>query len=152
VAPASQIRSIRHALALIGGRTVRRWTTLLMLAKASGNAHTLLVTALIRARACEVLAADDAEAEADRAFTVGLFSVADALLDTPLPDVLDALPFDEHLSGALLAHYGAEGRVLKSVLDYEHGRFDDAADDVAGLAEIYYGAVEWATEMILSLG
>jgi EAL and modified HD-GYP domain-containing signal transduction protein len=153
VAPASQIRSIRHALALIGGRTVRRWTTLLMLARASGNAHTLLVTALIRARACEVLAAQDAEAEADRAFTVGLFSVADALLDTPLPEVLEALPFDEQISVALLAHFGAEGRILKAVLDYEHGRFDDAADaDVAGLAETYYDAVEWATEMILSLG
>jgi EAL and modified HD-GYP domain-containing signal transduction protein len=153
VAPANEIRSIRHALALIGGRTVRRWTTLLMLAKASGNAHTLLVTALIRARACEVLAEQDPDAEGDRAFTVGLFSVADALLDTELPEVLEALPFDEQISVALLAHFGPEGRVLKAVLDYEHGRFDEAVDsDVASLAETYYDAVEWATEMILSLG
>jgi EAL and modified HD-GYP domain-containing signal transduction protein len=153
VAPANEIRSIRHALALIGGRTVRRWTTLLMLAKASGNAHTLLVTALIRARACEVLAAQDADVEGDRAFTVGLFSVADALLDTPLPEVLEALPFDDQISAALLGHFGPEGRVLKAVLDYEHGRFDEAVDsDVASLAETYYDAVEWATEMILSLG
>jgi EAL and modified HD-GYP domain-containing signal transduction protein len=153
VAPASQIRSIRHALAMIGGRTVRRWTTLLMLARASGNAHTLLVTALIRARACELLAAPNADAEADRAFTVGLFSVADALLHTPLPEVLGALPFDDQISAALLAHLGPEGHILKAVLDYEHGRFDEAAEaDVADLAETYYGAVEWATEMILSLG
>ncbi len=154
VSPASGIRSIRHALAMIGGRTVRRWTTLLMLAQASGNAHTLLVTALIRARACETLAADDADAETDRAFTVGLFSVADALLDTPLPDVLEALPFDDQIAAALLGRIGPEGGILKAVLDYEHGRFDDAAadNDVAGLGETYYDAVEWATETVLSLG
>ena len=153
VAPTSQIRSIRHALALIGGRTVRRWTTLLMLAKAGRNAHTLLVTALIRARACEVLGAEDLDAEADRAFTVGLFSVADALLDTPLLEVVEALPFDDQLKAALLGHLGPEGCILKSVIDYEHGRFDEAADgDVASLAETYYDAVEWATETILSLG
>jgi EAL and modified HD-GYP domain-containing signal transduction protein len=154
VAPRHQVRSIRHALALIGGRTVRRWTTLLMLAEARGHAHELLVTALIRARCCEVRAWRVAEADADRAFTAGLFSVADALLDTPLEEVLEALPFDEAMTAALLEHKGPEGRILKAVVDYEHGRFDDAAADrdVTGLSDSYYDAVEWATEAILSLG
>ena len=154
VAPRNEVRSVRHALALIGGRTVRRWTTLLMLAEAQGHAHELLVTALVRARCCEVRADRDAAVDADRAFTVGLFSVADALLDMPLAEVLDALPFDEALTAALLDHAGHEGRLLKSVVDYEHGRFEDAAgnQDVTGLSDAYYDAVEWATETILSLG
>jgi c-di-GMP phosphodiesterase len=154
VAPRHQVRSIRHALALIGGRTVRRWTTLLMLAEARGHAHELLVTALIRARCCEVRAERVAGAEADRAFTAGLFSVADALLDTPLAEVLEALPFDDAMSAALLEHEGPEGQILKAVVDYEHGRFDDAAGDkdVTGLSDAYYDAVEWATETILQLG
>ena len=154
VAPRNEVRSVRHALALIGGRTVRRWTTLLMLAEAQGHAHELLVTALVRARCCEVRADRDAAVDADRAFTVGLFSVADALLDMPLAEVLDALPFDEALTAALLEHAGPEGRLLKAVVDYEHGRFEDAAgnQDVTGLSDAYYDAVEWATETILSLG
>ena len=154
VAPRNEVRSVRHALALIGGRTVRRWTTLLMLAEAQGHAHELLVTALIRARCCEVRADRDAAVDADRAFTVGLFSVADVLLDMPLAEVLDALPFDEALTAALLEHAGPEGRLLKAVVDYEHGRFEDAAgsQDVTGLSDAYYDAVEWATETILSLG
>ena len=154
VAPRNEVRSVRHALALIGGRTVRRWTTLLMLAEAQGHAHELLVTALVRARCCEVRADRDAAVDADRAFTVGLFSVADALLDMPLAEVLDALPFDEALTAALLEHTGPEGRLLKAVVDYEHGRFEDAAgnQDVTGLSDAYYDAVEWATETILSLG
>jgi EAL and modified HD-GYP domain-containing signal transduction protein len=154
VAPRHEVRSIRHALTLIGGRTVRRWTTLLMLAEARGHAHELLVTALIRGRCCEVRALRTTGADPDRAFTAGLFSVADALLDTPLPEVLDALPFDETMTAALLDHAGPEGRILKAVVDYEHGRFDDAAadNDVTGLSDAYYDAVEWATETILSLG
>ncbi len=154
VAPRNEVRSVRHALALIGGRTVRRWTTLLMLAEAQGHAHELLVTALIRARCCEVRSERDAGVDADRAFTVGLFSVADALLDMPLAEVLEALPFDDALTDALLHHAGPEGRLLKAVVDYEHGRFEDAAGgkDVTGLSEAYYDAVEWATETILSLG
>jgi c-di-GMP phosphodiesterase len=153
VAPRSQIRSIRHALALIGGRTVRRWTTLLMLADAQAQSHELLVTALIRARCCEVEAQNDAWVDADRAFTAGLFSVADALLDTPLAEVLSALPFDERLTEALLEHRGPEGSLLRAVVDYEHGRFDDAAADrdVSGLSRMYYEAVDWATETIMQL-
>jgi c-di-GMP phosphodiesterase len=154
VAPRSEVRSIRHALALIGGRTVRRWTTLLMLAEARGHAHELLVTALIRARCCEVRAERSADADADRAFTAGLFSVADALLDTPLEEVLASVPFDDAMTAALLEHTGPEGRILKAVTDYEHGRFDEAAgdQDVTGLGDAYYDAVEWATETILQLG
>ena len=153
VAPRNEVRSVRHALALIGGRTVRRWTTLLMLAEAQGHAHELLVTALVRARCCEVRAERDAAVDTDRAFTVGLFSVADALLDMPLDEVLDSLPFDEAVSEALLHRAGPEGRLLRAVVDYEHGRFQDAGGthDVTGLSDAYYDAVEWATETILSL-
>jgi c-di-GMP phosphodiesterase len=154
ISPRSRIKSVRHALALIGGRTVRRWTALLMLAEARGHAHSLLVTALIRARACEMRAEREPAADADRAFTAGLFSVADALLDMELGEVVESLPFDDELSAALLDHTGPEGKILKAVLAYEHGRFDDAAadDDVTGLSDTYYAAVEWATETILQLG
>lgn len=39
-------------------------------------------------------------------------------------------------------------------MDCEHGRFEDAAggQDVTGLSDAYYDAVEWATEAILQLG
>ena len=96
VAPRSRVRSIRHALALLGGRTVRRWTMLLMLAGRHGQPHELLVTALVRARLCEKLAAAAPEAEDDRGFTVGLPSELGAALDAELAEhvaqvVLDGL-------------------------------------------------------------
>ncbi|HWM12555.1 MAG TPA: HDOD domain-containing protein, partial [Solirubrobacteraceae bacterium] len=153
VAPRSRIRSIRHALTLLGVRTVRRWTMLLMLAGRHGQPHELLVTALVRARLCEVLAGIDPEAETDRAFTAGLFSIADALLHTPLQQLLDGLPFDDRLTGALLDHTGPEGRILRAVLAYERGRFPAVAQehDLAAFGHAYYDSVSWATEMVVAL-
>ena len=153
VAPRSRVRSIRHALALLGGRTVRRWTMLLMLAGRHGQPHELLVTALVRARLCERLAAVATGAEDDRGFTVGLFSLADALLHTPLPQLLHGLPFDDRLIGALLERDGPEGQILGAVLAYERGRFPTVAEqfDLAAFGQAYYDAVAWATEMVVDL-
>ena len=153
VAPRSRIRSIRHALMLLGGRTVRRWTTLLLLSETKGSPHELLVTALVRARLCELLAAGDGDAEDDRAFTTGLFSVADALLQTPLPQLLAGLPFDERVTRALVDHEGPEGRILRAVLAYERGRFTavSAEYDLSAFAGSYYDAVSWATGIVAGL-
>ena len=62
----------------------------------------------------------------DRAFTVGLFSVVDALLGKPMQALLDELPFDSRITHALLDHDGPEGRLLAAVLAYERGDFNDA--------------------------
>lgn len=150
ISPRGRVRSVRHALTLLGGRTVRRWATLLMLSETQGQSHELLVTALVRARLCETRAERDHHAEADRAFTVGLFSVADALLQLEMPVLLEELPFDERTTEALLDHVGPEGRILRAVLAYERGRFDERA--VSALSDMYYDAVEWATETVLQLG
>ena len=61
------------------------------------------------------------EEDRDRLFTVGLFSVADALLDASMEDVLETLPFSEEISGALLRREGPLGRILAIVLRYEQG-------------------------------
>ncbi|MGZ8647380.1 MAG: hypothetical protein ACXW08_01885 [Solirubrobacteraceae bacterium] len=90
-----------------------------VLSDTRGQSHELLVTALVRAALCERRAGRDLNAEADRAFTVGLFSVADALLETTMPELLAELPFDERTTEALLDHVGPEGRILRTVLAYE---------------------------------
>ena len=91
--------------------------------------------------------------EDDRGFTVGLFSIADALLQTPLPQLLDGLPFDDRLTGALLDHSGPEGRIVAAALAYERGHFAAVAEhhDLAKFGQAYYDAVAWATEMVVEL-
>ena len=48
--------------------------------------------------------------ERDVYFTVGLFSVVDALMDVSLIEVLRQLPFSQEIMDALLNYDGAEGR------------------------------------------
>jgi EAL and modified HD-GYP domain-containing signal transduction protein len=135
------VESVREALTLLGTATVRRWATVVALAAASDAPEELVELALQRARMCEVLGGSQDLDGADAAFTVGLFSVADALLDAPMDDVLETLPFSEEIRGALLRREGPKGELLNAVVAYERGEFP--ADD-GSLQGAYGEAVEWA--------
>jgi c-di-GMP phosphodiesterase len=150
----TRVGSIRQALTVLGSRTVRRWVMVLALVDGRNAFDELLLTALIRARMCELLARSGEGAEADRAFTAGLLSVVDALMGEPLPDLVRALPFDGRLVDALLDHQGPEGRILAAVLAYEGGFFQVAAEvapDLRALARRYYDALEWAYEFVVAM-
>jgi EAL and modified HD-GYP domain-containing signal transduction protein len=108
----------------------------------------LVAQGLRRARMCEVLAGSALPEERETLFTIGLFSVADALLDAPMGEVLDSLPFTEEIQAALLRREGPKGELLSAVLAYEQGEFPtlSAADGDVSLAGAYRAALEWADE------
>ena len=150
----SPVASIRQALMALGSVAVRRWATLLVLAGVSDRPSHLLELGLLRARLCELVATRTASAEPDRAFTVGLFSVADSLLGTRMPNLLADLPFDERTTSALGAHEGPEGRLLAGVLAYERGDFESCADTGVGLVDIaraYGDALDWTDGTLVQL-
>src|SRR3954453_3456753 len=130
---------------MLGARPVRRWATALAIAGVPDPPHALLVTALVRARMCELLC-DDA-ARRDRAFTVGMFSVINRLLGLPMREALEALPLADDVIAALLRGGGPAGRTLRVVLAWELGDFA-AAEAVPGgadrVARAYRNAVAWA--------
>jgi EAL and modified HD-GYP domain-containing signal transduction protein len=147
------VGSIRQALMLLGSVAVRRWATLLVLAGVTDRPNHLLELGLTRARLCELVAAGDPDADAERAFTVGLFSVVDALLRMPMPQLLEELPFDERTKRALTEHVGPEGRVLGGVLAYEAADFDACARRVSliDIARAYRDALDWTNDAALQL-
>ena len=81
-----RVGSVRQALMTLGSVAVRRWATLLVLAGVNDRPSHLLELGLLRARLCELVAARTPGAEPERAFTVGLFSIVDALLGTRMHD------------------------------------------------------------------
>jgi EAL and modified HD-GYP domain-containing signal transduction protein len=142
-----EVSSVRQALMLLGTVAVRRWAMLLVLAGLNDRPHHLLALGLLRARLCELLAG--AAADPERAFTVGLFSVIDALLDTPMAELLDDLPFDSRTADALLDRRGPEGGLLEAVLAYESGHFEVCARQGLALADMgraYRDAVTWTED------
>ena len=92
--------------------------------------------------------------EREEYFTVGMFSVVDALLDSPMDVVLSSLPLSDEIKEALRRHVGPKGVVLAAVLNYERARFEDLralAPPGMSAQEIYQWAITWAREASMEL-
>jgi EAL and modified HD-GYP domain-containing signal transduction protein len=126
-----RVDSVREALMIMGARQVRRWATVMLLAGTPDAPHQLLITGLARARTCQLLAEGGNEQLVDRSFTVGMFSVVDALVDAPMADVLATLPFSDDVVEALQERSGPLGQLLDAVVAYERGDFEAATAGVS---------------------
>src|SRR5690606_13773143 len=125
------------------------WVSLIIMAGIDGKPSELVTTAMVRARMCEMLARAMRVPNKDAYFTVGLFSVLDALLDTPMAEVVRALPLSEEVSQALLHFAGPIGGTLRSVLAYEQADWDRVQLDSVEphvFAAAYLDAIAWAHE------
>jgi EAL and modified HD-GYP domain-containing signal transduction protein len=140
------VSSVREALTLLGVRTVRRWAVVMAISALPDVHDELVSLALRRARMCEMLGGSALPDERETLFTIGLFSVADALLDSPMAEVLDSLPFTEEIQLALLRREGPKGELLSSVIAYERGEFPNAPNGGVSLAGAYRAALEWADD------
>ncbi len=144
------ITSIRQAVMMLGSRGVSRWALLVALTGGPSAPRELSVVGLTRARMCELLGSDRQDVGGDQLFTVGLLSVADALLDVPLETIVDELPLADEVSAALLRRDGPAGSILDAVVSYEQGEFDAAslAAHSRGIATSYRDALGWAVETV----
>jgi len=148
-----RVASVREALVLLGAQAVRRWATLIVLSDVRDTPHELTVTALVRARLCELIAREQAatsaqlaETEPEAFFTVGLFSVVDAIAQAPLSQLIDALPLSEDARAALVEQHGPMGDALAAAIAYERGDLETVAvrlPDVP-VSDLYLSAVAWA--------
>ena len=144
-----RVESIRDALVLLGALNVRKWATLMALAESQDKPRELVVTGLVRARMCELLAGVYQHRDAEGAFTTGLFSVVDALTDRSMVELLSTLPLSREIIEALLNYEGTKGRILRATVAYEHGNFGELGDvppTRTPLSDLYAQAVAWATE------
>ena len=139
------VRSITQALALLGVEHLKRWAALTMFASIEGKPLELTVTALVRARFCELTG--DGGTEAGELFTLGLLSVIDALLDEPIEEALTGLPIARDLRDALVRHAGPRGHLLECVLALEAGDFARAQELHPAAGSLYTAAIAWANEL-----
>jgi EAL and modified HD-GYP domain-containing signal transduction protein len=149
------ITSIRQAVRLLGVTAITRWTTLMLLTEVRDKPSELTTLAMVRATMCERLAQTLAPQHTASCFLVGLFSVLDALMDRPMPEVLRALPLAEEVQRALLEQTGSLGAILHSVLAYERGNWEEATHlglDQNSLVDAYLHALTWAVETRAALG
>jgi EAL and modified HD-GYP domain-containing signal transduction protein len=150
------IWSIGHALRLLGREQIARWLGLLLVTDSGkdGVRAELTHLTLVRARMCELLA-DVAGLPRARGslFLVGMLSLLDRLLETPMELLAESMELAPDVSGALLRRDDFFGAVLALVEAYERGAWEDVDSLAAALgvgtvqlAPTYLEALSWANE------
>ena len=148
------VDSIGHAAMLIGVSRLRTWASLLMMASMDDKPRELMVTGIVRAKMCEELAVANGFSMGEQFFTVGLFSVLDAMLDSRMEDVLDKLPLSDEIVQALITHEELLGRMLDFTIAYEQANWERLAEvgktlklDPPAIRKAYMNAVKWTMEI-----
>jgi c-di-GMP-related signal transduction protein len=147
------IRSIRHALILLGKREIKRWLTIIVMSGIGRDKPIeLMNAAIIRARFCELIALEfKLQENPTDLFLIGMLSMMDAFLDRPLPEILEELPLAENIKFVLLEGEGQARKVLELVRAFEKADWESFSlsthqlnVDEEKLAFLYLEAVEWA--------
>jgi c-di-GMP-related signal transduction protein len=155
----SEIKSVRHALALLGQDEASKLVALAVaLSVADDKPPELMTTALVRARCCELvglaLGRWAGKLRSSACFLVGMFSVMDALLGIEMAEILGQIALPPEVRGAL----EGEQNVIRSVCDlvfaYEAGNWQAVNEFSAKLRleetlmpAIYLQAVDWANNV-----
>lgn len=150
----SEVSSIHQALSLLGLEQIRNWISLLLLSEVDQKPAELIRAAMIRARMSEILASFLKLDKPQTAFTVGLFSVLDALLDMSLEDIFSQIPLAQEVKLALVSQEGVLGDILSAVIAYESGDWDHVSCGTLGTEHFqksYLDAVKWSQSLSQSL-
>lgn len=136
-----KIKSLRHAIMLLGIIQLRRWMQLSLFAgkEESGLNSPLLEMAAVRGRLMELLvlqqSAGQRNAElAESAFLTGILSLLDALYETTMERVVEGLNLSEDLAVALLHHEGRLGQLLLLAKKLERSEFAAVQELLASLS------------------
>ncbi len=150
----TEIQSVRHALSILGEREVRRWIRLVAtLGAGQGKTSELVLSALVRARFCELLSPKIQHGKSDL-FLMGMLSLMDAMLEIPMSQVLENVPIDEQTRLVLLGEASPLRPFYQLMLARESGEWKIASEQAAQLhlsqsevAEYYWQAMQWARQV-----
>lgn len=150
----SEIHSVRHALAILGDREVRRWVRLIA-AVGAGQDKTsdLVLCALVRARFGELLTPLVRHGESDL-FLLGLLSMLDVMLEMPISDILEKIPLDSETKAVLRGEPSLLRPIYQLMLAHESGEWeaarslcDNLSIEADAIAASYWQAQQWAREV-----
>lgn len=155
----TEIDSFAQAIMVLGRRQLQRWLQLLMFSqrkKGDESPNILMQRAAERGRMMELLAVEGNEtASREQAFMVGVFSVLDVLMATPLPELLKSISLPQPVEQALLGREGRLGALLELVCAAESSDFAEVQRLLPGLgiapgtlSRSQLDAIFWALKVI----
>jgi c-di-GMP-related signal transduction protein len=150
----NEIHSVKHALAILGEREMRRWVRLVAAVGAGQDSTSdLLLSSLVRARFAELQSPKVPHGDSDL-FLMGLLSLIDAMLEMPMEKVLEMVPLDKETKAVLLGQPSLLRPVHQLMLAHESGEWEAAAQvaysmnlDKEETAALYLQAQQWARDV-----
>ncbi len=151
----NRVEDIKQALNILGEKGIRKWASILLMAGlGEDKPKELVVSSLVRAKFCELLSRlPKWENRGPSLFLVGLFSLLDAIVGRPLPELLGELPLKHEISDAILGE-GKLSTALDLIIALEQGdwpEFTRLADhmgiEALVLQENYFEAAQWPSLM-----
>ncbi len=154
----SEIRTIEHALMVLGEDGIRRWVAIAALpGLATGKPPELIVHSLVRAQFSERLGRLAQIASAQSCFLMGLFSMLDVLLDRTIEYALQQIKLAQPVEDALLGTAPVDDRMAllyALIRRYELGDWDEVTSmakrlgvSAAAIGDAYLESARWAAEI-----
>lgn len=145
-----EIKSIRHAMAVLGEREMRRWVRLVVTVGAAEQACSeLVLMGLARARFCELLS-NRLQSNSDL-FFLGLLSIMDAILEVSHEVLLEQLPVDKETKAVLLGQKSSLRPLYQLMLAQESGEWAQSSKLAKELklsdeevSSTWFQALQWA--------
>lgn len=147
-----EVKSIRHAMAVLGEREMRRWIRLVVtVGAAEQSCSEPVLMGVARARFCEFLS-DRLHSKNDL-FLLGLLSIMDAILEVTMDSLLEQLPVEHETKAVLLGQNSGLRALYQLMLAQESGDWSESSrltkqlklsDEV--VASTWWQALQWAQE------
>jgi EAL and modified HD-GYP domain-containing signal transduction protein len=154
----TRINSVHHAMLLLGRKQLQRWIALLLFAHRDGPSfpNPLAVMAACRGRFMEHLAryAGDPPGQIDQAYMTGMMSLLEAVLEIPMPRIVEELSLGNDIRAALLHREGRLGDYLTLVecvecldTDCLNGKLQTLSLSLDQLTAAEIDAMSWANSI-----
>lgn len=152
-----KIKTISHAVAMLGQKEVRKWVTSAVSKKLGADRpNEITRISLVRAKFAENLAPLYKMADMSQMiFCMGLFSVLDIILDVPMSEAMEMVHVADLIREPLEAKTGLFYPVLNMLIDYEHAWWSSVSrqmilNDISerDLADAYIDALIWYKNLI----
>ena len=120
----AQVRSIRHAVSLLGEKRIRQWLRILIMVDLNSTDRGIEVLRMssMRGYMLQLLAESyPSPMDPHSMFLTGLFSGLDAILNQPMDRIVHDLPLDDLIKKALMGEAGEPARYLQLAMALEKG-------------------------------
>ncbi|MBA3535695.1 MAG: EAL domain-containing protein [Tatlockia sp.] len=142
------LREIIHHYRL---EELRNWIVLLVLSSLNEEANDLFERTLIRAKMCQILASISKLTNPFQAYTAGLLSTLDAILNQSMSLLLSKTQLNKELNEALELRKGPSGHLLAMTEAYEQANFsllDYIKFTSEDYSEAYFEAITYASSLM----